>query len=237
MLVRSRMTPNVLTVTPATSLGDALRITREKNIRHLPVIENGRVIGLVTERDLRLAAPAVYATGINYDDFRKTFEQKKVAAVMTAGSLHTTTEETPIEDAARIMYELKIDCLTVMRGDELVGILTAIDVMRSFAELFGTGAGATRIEVRMNNRPGELSRVVRAIGVDMKLNITGMVSPGAEGGEATAIMHVQTTDVEQLVEYLRKLGYRVGSPALDLEPETAHVREPLRVRPWGGDGF
>jgi acetoin utilization protein AcuB len=237
MLVRSRMTSNVLTVTPATTLGEALRITREKNIRHLPVIDNGRVVALVTERDLRLAAPPVYAPGTNHDELRRTFEHKTVGEVMTAAAVPSTTEDTPIEDAARLMYERKIDCLTVMRDYELVGILSAIDVMRSFVELFGTGAGATRIEVRMNNRPGELSRVVRAIGVDMKLNITGMVSPHSGGAEATAIMHVQTTDVDRLVEYLRKLGYRVGSPALDLEPEAAHTRQPMRVRPWGGDGF
>ena len=52
MLVRSRMTPDVLTVTPSTSLGEALRITREENIRHLPVVENGELIGVISIGDL-----------------------------------------------------------------------------------------------------------------------------------------------------------------------------------------
>ena len=70
------------------------------------------------------------------------------------------------------MYERKIDCLVVVRGEQLVGILTAIDVMRSFVELFGMGEHTVRVEVLMSNRPGELSRVVRAVGVDLREQMT-----------------------------------------------------------------
>jgi acetoin utilization protein AcuB len=125
-----------------------------------------------------------------------------------------------------------------MRGEELVGIVTDTDVMRSFVELFGTGHDARRIEVRMPNRPGELSRVVRALGVDLKLNITGMVVPPILGSDdALAIVHVQTTNVASVVEHLRKLGYQVGSPSIELEPEAAHTREPERVRHWASDSY
>lgn len=239
MLVRSRMTAKVLTVTPATKLGEALRITREKNIRHLPVVENGRLLGIVTDRDLRLAAPPVWAAGTDFDDLRAAFETKTVADVMTVQhAIIATTEMTPIEDAARLLYEHKIGCVPVMDGDELVGILTETDVMRAFVELFSTSDDESRLEIQMPNRPGELSRVVRAIGVDLKLNITGMVVPPfTHDTEALVIAHVQTTDADELVEHLRKLGYRVGSPSIEGVPEAAHApaREPARA--WGRIGF
>lgn len=238
MLVRSRMTTNVLTVSPTTALGEALRITREKGIRHLPVVDDGKLVGLVSDRDLRLAAPPAWASDTDYATLRSTFEDKKVSDVMTAHEIISTSEITPIEEAARKMYEHRIGCLPVMRGTELMGILTETDVMRAFVELFGTGDGTSRIEVLIPNRPGELSRVVRAIGVDFKLNISGLVMPPiAAGDDALIIAHVVASDVGELIEHLRRIGYKVGSPALDLEPAGAHTRETQRVRHWAADGF
>lgn len=238
MLVRSRMTANVLTVTSSTALGVALQLVREKAIRHLPVVDDGKLVGLVSDRDLRLAAPPAWASDLDYAALRSTFETKRVSDVMTDHEIISTTEITPIEDASRLMYEHRIGCLPVMRGDQLVGILTETDVMRAFVELFGTGDGTSRVEVLIPNRPGELSRVVRAIGVDFKLNISGMVMPPIEeGDQALIIAHVVASDIEELVEHLRRIGYKVGSPALDLEPAGAHTRETKRVRHWAADGF
>ena len=238
MLVRSRMTPDVLTVSASTPLGEALRLTREHGIRHLPVVDNAKLAGVVSDRDLRLAAPPVWASGTDYDELRATFEKKTVGEVMTASTIISTTEDTPIEEAAQQLYEHRIGCLPVMRGDKLVGILTETDVMRAFVELFGTSESSSRIEVRIPNRAGELSRIVRAIGVDYKMNITGLVVPPIAGStDVVAILHVQTTDPSEIVEHLRQIGYMVGAPAIDLEPAEAHHREHLTVRHWGADGF
>jgi acetoin utilization protein AcuB len=239
MLVRSRMTPNVLTVAPSTTLGEALRITREHAIRHLPVVDHGKLVGLVTDRDLRLAAPPVWATDTDYASLRSTFENKRVEEVMAGTAIISTTEITPIEEAARLMHDHRIGCLPVLRDNgEMVGILTETDVMQAFVELFGTHEETSRIEVLVPNRPGELARVVRAIGVDFKMNIAGLLMPPiAEGDDALIIARVQSSDVEELVEHLRKIGYKVGSPALDLEPAYAHKREVKRIRHWAADGF
>src|SRR5687768_3948245 len=92
MLVRSRMTANVLTVTPTTTLGEALRITREQGIRHLPVVDNGKLVGLLSDRDLRLAAPPAWASDTDYAQLRATFVEKKISDVMTAHTIISTTE-------------------------------------------------------------------------------------------------------------------------------------------------
>ena len=238
MLVRSRMTAEVLTVSPTTTLGEALAMTREHTIRHLPVVDQGELVGILTDRDLRLAAPPVWASDTDYAALRATFEQKTIADVMTSHALISTTADTPIEDAASLMYEHRIGCLPVMDGRELIGILTETDVMRAFVELFSMDETESRIELLIPNRPGELSRVVRAIGVDFKVNINGIVMPPMpKGGDAHLIIHVQSTNVDVLVEHLRQIGYRVGSPTLDLDPPASQRREPQRVRHWAADGF
>src|SRR5688500_6614265 len=124
MPVRRRTTANVLTVSPRTTLGEALAMTREHTMRHLPVLDNGELVGILTDRDLRLAAPPVWASDTDYAALRATFEQKTIADVMTSHALVSTIETMPIEDAASLMYQHRIGCLPVMRGRELVGILT-----------------------------------------------------------------------------------------------------------------
>src|SRR5688572_6109769 len=176
MLVRAKMTPDVITASPDTSLADALKLTRGNRIRHLPVVQDGQLVGLVTDRDLRLAMPPVWASDTDHQDLRNALTTRTVGEFMVKAII-TTTPDAPIEDAARQLYEHRIGCLPVLDAGEMVGIITETDVLRAFVELFGADEHGTRIEIMMQNKPGELSRVVRAIGVDFKVNINGIVMP------------------------------------------------------------
>jgi acetoin utilization protein AcuB len=133
------------------------------------------------------------------------------------------------------LYEHRIGCLPVLDEDEVIGIITETDLLRAFVELFGADETGTRLEIMMQNKPGELSRVVRAIGVDFKINITGIVMPRI-GTDYTAVVHLATTEPDAIIEHLRRLGYRVGSPSLDFEPEHAHAT-PAPIRHWAAEGF
>jgi len=216
MLVRSRMTTSLHTVTPDTTIVDALTMARAERIRHLPVMEGTKLVGLVTDRDLRSAVPPAWSEA---DEYRKSVSTKKVSEVMSRAVI-TAAPMTPVEEASKLMYENRIGCLPVTENDRLVGIITETDLLRSLVELFGANAPSTRIEIRMPNRAGELARVVRVIGIEHKINIGGLVVPPAESPEyATAIMQLQTPDPLPLVEALRKIGYDVGWPSI--EPSTA----------------
>ena len=229
MLVRSRMTADVITASPNTTLAEALTLTRSHRIRHLPIVQDGRLVGVVTDRDLRLAMPPIWAE--QQDELRRALREKTVGEVMVT-SIITTDPDTPIEQAAKLLYEHRIGCLPVMKDQTLLGILTETDVLRSFVELFGGGDPSSRLEIRIPNRPGELARVVRLIGIDNKLNITGMVMPPLAGtNDNVAIVHVQTLDPRVVIEQLRNIGYQVGWPALDLE-EAAPAAPAERRRYW-----
>lgn len=211
MLVRSRMTRDVITASPTMTVAEAIAITREHRIRHLPVVERDRLVGVASDRDLRLAIPA---QGSMPDRERQALmESTRVADVMVREVI-TVAPDAPVEEAAALLAEHRIGCLPVLSDGRLVGILTETDVLRAFVELFRAQGPSSRIEVRMPDRPGELARVVRLIGVDFKINITGLVVPPLSEGEALAIIHLQTLDPRDLIEALEKLGYQVGWPSL-----------------------
>jgi acetoin utilization protein AcuB len=217
MLVAAHMTAEVYSATPETSIGEALSVTRAQRIRHLPVIEDERLVGLVTERDLRLAAPPAWdADG---EALRAALTNKKVAEVMVSHVI-TTAPATPIEEAAKLLYENRIGCLPVIEADRVVGILTESDLLRALVEVFGAAHPLARLEIRMPNRPGELARVVRVIGIEHRVNISGLiVPPTGHDVQSTAIVQLHTTNPLPIIEALRKLGYTVGWPAIDLDPD------------------
>jgi acetoin utilization protein AcuB len=232
MLVRSRMTSRVHTVSPDTTIAEALTITRAHRIRHLPVMAAEELVGLVTDRDLRLAMPPIWAA--EREEMLAALNHRRVGEVMVTAII-TTAPETPLEDAARQLYTHRIGCLPVMQDDRLIGILTETDVLRAFAELFASDGDTARVEVQMPNRPGELARIVRLIGIEHRVNIVGMVVPPLETtDQCKAILHLQAADPSAVVNALRKLGYRVGVPSLETDPDvdfipTQEVQAPGQV--------
>lgn len=228
MLVRSKMTRDVITASPETTLAGALDITRTHRIRHLPIVQNDRLVGLISDRDLRSATPPVWAA--DHAELLQALQTHTVGEHMVS-TIISISPDAPIEEAAQLMYTNRIGCLPVIDGTKLVGILSETDLLRAYAELFGVQRNSTRIEVLMPDRPGELARVVRLIGIEMRANIVGMVVPPIDGERSLAIMHVQVDNPETIMEALRKIGYHVGSPSVDLDaiPE-APPTEPRRSR-------
>jgi acetoin utilization protein AcuB len=227
MLVRSRMTPDVFTVSPDTTIAEALSITRAQRIRHLPVLEDGRLVGLVTDRDLRLAMPPIWAA--DQAELTTALNQRRMREVMTT-DIVTVQSDTPVEEAAKLLYTHRIGCVPIVDDGKLVGILTETDLLRAFCELFGAQVQSVRVEVQMHNRPGELARVVRLIGIENRVNIAGMVVPPVPGtSDNVAIIHLQTPDARPVIRALRKCGYRVGSPSLDTDPDVDAPHDDLDV--------
>jgi acetoin utilization protein AcuB len=180
MLVESRMSRPVVTVQPDLPIHDALKLMRQESIRRLPVVNpKGKMIGIVSERDLLHAEPSD-VTSLSVWELNYLLARITVSDVMTSKVI-TVKEDTPIEDAARIMADYKIGGLPVMRGDELVGIITETDLFKIFLELLGAREPGVRITALVRNTPGELSKLTTAI-ADIKGNIVAM---GQFLGEST----------------------------------------------------
>ncbi|MGL4648762.1 MAG: CBS domain-containing protein [Caldilineaceae bacterium] len=163
MLVRDRMSSPAVTVTAETPFQDALSLMRDRKFRRLPVVnEHGRLVGIVSERDLLHAAPSP-ATSLSVWEVNYLLWKLKIADVMTEDVV-TVSPETPIEDAAQLMISRKIGGLPVVDAHGgLMGLITETDIFSAFTELLGGGEHGLRVQVRVPEGKGVLAKLADAI--------------------------------------------------------------------------
>jgi acetoin utilization protein AcuB len=144
------------------SVTEALRLMRERKIRRLPVLNSrGQLVGIVSDKDLLYASPSPVSS-LSVWEMNYLLAKLKVEEVMTR-TVITVTEETPLEEAARIMADNKIGGLPVMRGDKLVGIITETDLFKTFLELLGARQPGVRVTALVAGEKGTLARITNAI--------------------------------------------------------------------------
>ncbi len=211
LLVKDSMTREVVVLSPETTAGEALALCRERRIRHLPVLEAGRLVGIVSDRDLRSAAP-----GLGDPARASALEKIRVSEVMTR-DVATTRPDDPIEEAANRMREKRIGCLPV-EDERLVGILTSSDVMEALVQLIGAHEPGSRLVASMPDRPGALAGAAGIFGV-LGINIVSVVAgarqeppPGEQRPWRAAIFRIDTIDPTEAIETLEQAGYSVLWP-------------------------
>ncbi|GFO60290.1 hypothetical protein GMST_26150 [Geomonas silvestris] len=214
MLVRDRMTLNPVTITPEVSVTDALRLMSERKIRRLPVVDaQGGVIGIVSDRDLLLASPSP-ATTLAIWEIHELLAKLTVEKIMTREVI-MVQEDTPLEEAARVMADSRIGGLPVLRGTTLVGIISESDLFKTLLQLLGGRRPGVRITVATSGAKGTLAEITSAI-YEAGGDIVGLgfsEVQGAADGTWVNTFKVQGVAKEKLVEVMR-----------------LHVREILDVR-------
>src|SRR5512134_1759496 len=161
MLVSERMSRPVICVSPDEPINEVLAMFRTEHIRRAPVMKEGKLVGIVSERDLLNASPSS-ATTLSVWELNYLISKVKVKDVMTKKVI-TVDADTPIEEAARIMADKKIGGLPVVSSGKIVGVITETDLFKILLELMGARQKATRVTVTVPNRPGELAKITRAI--------------------------------------------------------------------------
>jgi acetoin utilization protein AcuB len=131
-LVRDCMSAAPVTITSDDSLQIAQDLFRSRSVRELPVVDHGRLVGIVTDRDLREVAPS-YPLFRNEDEIAMYMQKLKVAAAMTVDPL-VVSPTTVLVDAARLLHTYRIGSLPVVENDRLVGIISVSDVLKLFVE-------------------------------------------------------------------------------------------------------
>lgn len=161
MNVGRRMSHPVITVPPNIPITKAHELMARENINQCPVVKNSKMVGLITEKDILKAYPSS-ATSLAVWEIASLIEKIKVEDIMLK-SFQTVEEDTPIELAARILVDHKISALPVVRGKELVGIITETDIFRIMLEMLGARRSGIRFSVLMHNQPGEIAKLSQAI--------------------------------------------------------------------------
>jgi len=137
--VRDCMTADPMTVAPSVSLEDAMEIMQMRRIRHLPVVEDGHLVGFLSDRDLKRAAPSVVDPSLTSERYAEVVTTVRVDRLMMRHPV-TVAPDMPLGDAVQIFIDKKFGALPVVEGERLVGILSQIDVLRAFRRTLG-GAG------------------------------------------------------------------------------------------------
>lgn len=161
MFVGERMSRPVISVTPDTPINEALAMFRKEHIRRAPVMKDGKLLGIVSERDLLNASPS-QATSLSVWELNYLISKVTVRNVMSKKVL-TVDKDTPIEEAARIMADKKIGGVPVTSAGKVVGIITETDLFKIFLELMGARQKALRITASIADEPGQLAKLTRAI--------------------------------------------------------------------------
>jgi acetoin utilization protein AcuB len=204
MYVKDKMTINPFTVSPDDSVADTLELMRSKNIRRVPVMQNGQLVGIVTERKLIEVSPSP-ATSLSVFELNYLLSKTKIESIMTKNVI-TVTPDTLVEDAAVIMRENKISGLPVMENSELVGIITESAIFDAFIEIMGYRDKGSRIAVKViNNKPGVLKTIAGIIS-DFNVNISHIVFQGDE-----IILRIGTVNTKEIVDQIVQNGFVVTS--------------------------
>ncbi len=161
MLVGMRMTHPIITVSTEMPIVDALNLMKQEHIRRLPVIKDGKLVGIISDLDLMNAAPSS-ATSLSIWELNYLMSKIRVKDIMKT-DVKTVTEYDTIEKAAHIMAEKKIGSLPVMRGEDVVGIITETDLFKVFSEMMGAHAPGVRVTALLPNKHGTLAAIANVI--------------------------------------------------------------------------
>jgi acetoin utilization protein AcuB len=162
MFVKEFMTPDPIAITPDTAVPTALRLMREKKVRHLPIVDNhGKLLGIVSDKDLLHASPS-QATSLAIWEITDLMSRLKVEKVMTRDVV-SVKEDTPVEEAALILADRPFSSLLVLRDKKLVGIITQSDLFHVLLDLLGGRRPGMRVTAVTNNIKGVLAKITSAI--------------------------------------------------------------------------
>jgi acetoin utilization protein AcuB len=198
MKVKKRMAKKLVTTRKEATVADAINLMKKHSIRHLPVVEDGELLGWVTERDIREAYLA------------SLIEQVSIGDIMIKDPI-TIAPEANLEEAAELLYRHGIGGLPVVDKGKLVGVITVADIMAAFIEVMGILQVSSRIDVILGGKPHAFENVTKII----RDHGSEIISVGmsAQQDRARRIYYLRLTkcDVHALGKEIEKAGYKVVS--------------------------
>jgi len=195
MLVGQIMSKKILTISSDRRVGQALKLMQKHQIRHLPVMEDDRMVGWITARDLREVLLA------------SMLEEIKVGDVMVQAPL-SVTPDTEVEEAARLIHEHKIGGMPVMEGDKLMGVITMLDLISAFIAMLGLLKSSSRLDLLLENRAEALDAAARLIKETGGKIINVALGP-IKGNKRPYYFRLEKVNLDPLVTTLKQQGYEV----------------------------
>lgn len=209
MKVRDRMSTDPATITPDTTVADAFQMMRTRSVRRLPVMDRGKLVGIVTLKELSEVSPSP-ATTLSVFEINYLLAKTRIKDILPKNMQVITIEaDENLEKAALLMREHKIGGIPVTEGGKLAGIITETDIFDAFIDILGVNRQGARIDMLVEDRIGVVAEITRII-AELNINIENIVSC-KKGDDRTyeLIVRIDTQDPSLLAEKLKEAGVNV----------------------------
>ncbi len=208
MRIRDMMTKNPVTVDSETLVMDAQKIMKENNVRRLPVVDKGKLLGIVTKHDILEASPSP-ATSLSVHELNYLLSKMKVKEIMKKNPV-TLTPDTPFEEALKIGQEKKIGSFPVVENGKLVGIATESDIVRFLTRALGVREEGSRITIEgLGGKLSDLEKIISIVNQHNTIVLSMISLPRTEKKEWMIVLRLKTSDPDPIVRDFKKAGFNV----------------------------
>ena len=209
MFVASRMSKHPVTVTSDTSISEAAKIMKKNHFHRMLIVDNGKLVGYFSDRDVMRVAPSP-ATTLSRYEVRELLDKLKVKEIMQKKVI-TVNEGATVEEAALIMYNNKVGGLPVISDvGALVGIITATDILKTFVDVMGLPSGKTRLTLEIEDKIGTIADITKTF-ADAGINLDSIIT--CKQGDGKYELVVRLDDIESGYDDIKKKleskGYKV----------------------------
>lgn len=206
MFVKTKMTTNPFTVSPDQTIPDAHEIMVQNGVKRLPVMKNGKLVGVVSKEDIERYSPSK-ATTLSMGEITYLLAKTKIKQIMSK-NLVTISPDALLEEAAILMRDNKVSFLPVVDNNKLVGIITESDIFDSFIELLGFREPGTRLTIEVNDEPGIMSNLTNIIGKH-GANITRAAVYRGESGKSAIVVGISSLNTADIEKSITDQGFHI----------------------------
>ena len=207
MFVANRMTKNPITVTPETKVDEAAVLMKKHHFRRLPVVEDGKLVGFLNDKDIMRVAPSP-ATTLSRYEINSLLAKICVRDIMKKDVVSVNVGAT-IEEAALIMYKNKIGGMPVVSNmGAVVGVITETDIFKTFVDVMGLADGKTRITLEVTDKIGVVKDIAEIFG-QAGVSIDSLITCKKEDNKYEIVIRGDITNIDDIKAKLEAKGYKV----------------------------
>ena len=207
MFVINRMTKNPMTVTADTKVDEVAHLMKKHNFRRLPVVDDGKLVGFLSDSDLMRVAPSS-ATTLSRYEINSLLAKICVRYIMKKDVVSVNVDAT-IEEAALIMYKNKIGGMPVVSNmGAVVGVITETDIFKTFVDVMGLADGKTRITLEVTDKIGVVKDIAEIFG-QAGVSIDSLITCKKEDNKYEIVIRGDITNIDDIKAKLEAKGYKV----------------------------
>ena len=204
MIIERRMTKNPVTISPDANVVEASELMKKEKVHRLPVLDKDKkLVGVISEKDILFASPSPDSS-LSIHEMAYLLSKLTVRKLMTKDPV-TITKDTTVEEAARLMVDQDLSCLPVVEGDKLVDIVSKSDMFKILLELFGARHFGTRLSFLVDDKPGTIAAISRAVAEKGWDIISFGTFMGTDPSNAICTIKVEGCSQNDLVQLLRPM--------------------------------